>query len=224
MKLLLVEDDALLRRQVSICLSRSGHATEVAADAKEAMRLAAQSHYDLALIDLGLPGMSGVELIRELRARGQTLPILILSSRCHWRDKVEGLLAGADDYLAKPFQFDELDSRLNALLYRSCGFIPPMLVAGSLTLHLNRRHASLDGKPLELSVCEYRLLEHLMRHHQETVPREDLLALFREGKQRDPHAIDVLVKRLQTKLENKSGFRPIDTVHGQGYRFNELCI
>jgi two-component system response regulator PhoP len=125
MKLLVVEDEALVRRQLQRCLSRSGHAVEAVASGEEALTQVAQGHFDLALIDLGLPGMSGLELIRQLRAGGQRLPILILSSRCNWLDKVEGLAAGADDYLVKPFQFDELEVRLNALLRRACRFTEP---------------------------------------------------------------------------------------------------
>lgn len=223
MKLLLVEDDVLLRRQVSIGLSRRGHAVEAVANAPDALIQLADHHYDLALIDLGLPDMSGIEMIRQLRARGQRLPILILSARSNWRDKVEGLAAGADDYLVKPFEFDELDTRLNMLLSHSCGFIPPILVAGPLVLYLNRKQASLDNKPLDLSLCEFRLLEHLMRHHLQVLSKAHLLALYQDGRKRDPRVIEVLVDRLQRKLEGVPGFQPIDSVPGQGYRFTECC-
>lgn len=125
MKLLVVEGEALVRRQLQRSLSRSCSAVEAVATGEEALTHVAQVHFDLALIDLGLSGMSGLELIRQLRAGGQRFPILILSSRCNWLDKVEGLAAGADDYLVKPFQFDELEVRLNALLRRSCRFTEP---------------------------------------------------------------------------------------------------
>lgn len=223
MKLLLVEDDDLLRRQLKMGLSRSGHAVEAMAHAEDALIKLAHDHFDLALIDLGLPGMSGMELIRQMRARGQRMPILILSARCHWRDKVEGLAAGADDYLIKPFEFDALDTRLNVLLSRSSGFTVPTLVAGPLVLNLNRQQASLDCRPLDLSLCEFRLLEHLMRHSQQVLSHAHLLALYQDGRECNPHVIEVLVSRLQAKFEGVPGFQPIDTVSGRGYRFTEHC-
>jgi two-component system response regulator PhoP len=223
MKLLLVEDDALLRRQLKVGLGRSGHAIAAVANAQEALIQLAREHFDLALIDLGLPGMSGMALIRQLRAGGQLLPILILSARCHWRDKVEGLAAGADDYLVKPFEFDELDTRLNVLLSRSCGFTVPTLSSGPLVLNLNRQQAWLDCRPLDLSLCEFRLLEYLMRHHQHVLSKDHLLSLYQNGRECNPHVIEVLVDRLQRKLEGVPGFQPIDTVRGQGYRFTERC-
>lgn len=223
MKLLVVEDEALLRQQLQRCLSRCGHAVEAVASAEEALDHVAQHHHDLALIDLGLPGMSGLELIRQLRAGGQRLPILILSARCTWQDKVASLDAGADDYLVKPFQADELEARLNALLHRSSGFTPPILVAGPLVLHLNRKQAVLDAQPLALTAYEYRILEYLMRHQQQVVTKEQLMTLYPEDGERDSNVIEVLVYRLRRKLEGRSGFKPIDTVRSQGYRFTERC-
>lgn len=223
MKLLVVEDEALVRRQLQRCLSKSGHAVEAVANGEEALAQVAQGHHDLALIDLGLPGMSGLELIRQLRARGQRFPILILSARCNWQDKVEGLEAGADDYLVKPFQFDELDARLNALLRRSCGFTPPTLIAGPLVLDLNRKQASLDERPLVLTAYEYRILEYLMRHHRQVVAKERLMALHPDDGARDPNVIEVLIGRLRRKLEGLTGFKPIETVRGHGYLFTERC-
>ncbi|MHC8403353.1 response regulator [Pseudomonas sp. MDT1-17] len=223
MRLLVVEDEALVRRQLQRCLSKRGHAVEAVASAEAALVQVGLGHHDLALIDLGLPGMSGLELIRQLRAVGQRFPILILSARCNWQDKVEGLDAGADDYLVKPFQFDELEARLNVLLHRSSGLTPPTLVAGPLVLHLDRKQASLDKKPLALTAYEYRILEYLMRHHREVVAEESLLALQPNDDARDPKVIEVLMGCLRRKLEGQTGFQPIDNVRGQGYRFTERC-
>ena len=132
MKLLVVEDEALLRHHLQTRLTESGHVVEAVANAEEALYQTEQFNHDLAMIDLGLPGLGGLELIRQLRARGKTFPILILTARGNWQDKVEGLAAGADDYVVKPFQFEELDARLNALLRRSSGFTQPTIVAGAL--------------------------------------------------------------------------------------------
>ena len=144
MKLLVVEDEALLRHHLQTRLTDSGHVVESVANAEEALYQTEQFNHDLAVIDLGLPGMGGLDLIRQLRSQGKTFPILILTARGNWQDKVEGLAAGADDYVVKPFQFEELDARLNALLRRSSGFTQSTIVAGPLMLDLNRKQASLD--------------------------------------------------------------------------------
>lgn len=222
MKLLVVEDEALLRRQLQLCLSKRGHAVETVANAEEALVHVAQGHHNLALVDLGLPGLSGLQLIRQLRADGQRFPILILSARCTWQDKVQGLDAGADDYLVKPFQFDELEAKVNTLLHEASGFTPPCLVAGPLVLHMDRQQASLQNRPLMLNACEYRLLEHLMRHHAEVVGHERLLTLL-PSVSRDRQVIETLIGGLRRKLDDPTGFQPIDTVRGQGYRFTERC-
>ena len=158
MKLLVVEDEALLRHHLQTRLTESGHVVEAVANADEALYQTEQFNHDLAMIDLGLPGMGGLELIRQLRARGKTFPILILTARGNWQDKVEGLAAGADDYVVKPFQFEELEARLNALLRRSSGFTQSTIVAGGLVLDINRKQAVLDDKPLPLTAYEYRIL------------------------------------------------------------------
>ncbi|MHC8346610.1 response regulator transcription factor [Pseudomonas sp. RT6P73] len=223
MKLLVVEDETLVRRQLHSFLSKSGHAVDAVANAEEALALTVQSHHDLALIDLGLPGISGLELIRQLRARGQHYPILILSARSNWQDKVKGLEAGANDYLVKPFQFDELNTRLSVLLRTSCGSTPPTLVAGPLALHLNSQQASLDERPLTLTTYEYRILEYLMRHPQQLVAKERLMELHLNDDAHDPNVLERLMDHLRLKLEGLNGFTPIDGVRDQGYLFTERC-
>ncbi len=224
MKLLVVEDEALLRHHLYTRLTDSGHVIEAVANAAEALYQVAQFNHDLAVIDLGLPGMGGLELIRELRTLGKSFPILILTARGSWQDKVEGLAAGADDYVVKPFQFEELEARLNALLRRSSGFTQSTIVAGPLTLDINRKQAMLDEAPLALTAYEYRILEYLMRHHQQVVSKDRLMEqLYPDDDERDPNVIEVLVGRLRRKLEAADGFKPIDTVRGLGYLFTERC-
>lgn len=224
MKLLVVEDEALLRHHLYSRLTEAGHVVQAVANAEEALYQAEQFNHDLAVIDLGLPGMGGLDLIRQLRTQGRTFPILILTARGNWQDKVEGLAAGADDYVVKPFQFEELEARLNALVRRSSGFIQPTIIAGPLLLDLNRKQATLDDAPLALTAYEYRILEHLMRHHQQVVAKDRLMEqLYPGDDERDPNVIEVLVGRLRRKLEGETGFKPIDTVRGLGYLFTERC-
>jgi two-component system response regulator PhoP len=223
MKLLVVEDKALWRHYLRTRLTESGHLVEAVANAEEALHQTEHYNHDLALIGLGLPGMSGLELTRQLRARGQCLPILILAATARWQDKVENLIAGADDYLVKPFRFEELDARLMALLRRSSGFSRSTIVAGPLLLDLHRKLASLDELPLALSPYEYRILEYLMRHHQQVVAKERLIGLYPDDGERDPNVIEVLIGRLRRKLQGLTGFKPIETVRGQGYLFAEHC-
>ncbi|VVO14255.1 response regulator [Pseudomonas fluorescens] len=224
MKLLVVEDEALLRHHLQTRLRASGHVVDSVANATEALYQTEQFNHDLAVVDLGLPGMGGLDLIRQLRSQGKTFPILILTACGNWQDKVEGLKAGADDYVVKPFQFEELEARLNALLRRSSGFTQSAIVAGPLLLDLNRKQASLDGQPLALTAFEYRILEYLMLHHQQAVPKDRLMEqLYPDDDERDPNVIEVLVGRLRRKLEGQACFKPIDTVRGRGYLFNERC-
>ncbi|MDP2245087.1 response regulator [Pseudomonas sp.] len=224
MKLLVVEDEALLRHHLYSRLGEQGHVVDAVANAEDALYQADQYSHDLAVVDLGLPGMGGLDLIRQLRSQGKSFPILILTARGNWQDKVEGLAAGADDYVVKPFQFEELEARLNALLRRSSGFTQSRICAGPLLLDLNRKQATLDGQSLQLTAFEYRILEYLMRHNQQVVAKERLIEqLYPDDEERDPNVIEVLVGRLRRKLEADSGFKPIETVRGQGYLFTERC-
>ncbi|MCR4511014.1 response regulator [Pseudomonas sp. GLN_6] len=224
MKLLVVEDEALLRHHLYSRLGEQGHVVDAVANAEEALYRAAEYNHDLAVIDLGLPGMSGLDLIRQLRSQDKSFPILILTARGNWQDKVEGLAAGADDYVVKPFQFEELEARLNALLRRASGFTQASIAAGPLVLDLNRKQALLDGEALQLTAYEYRILEYLMRHQQQVVAKERLIEqLYPDDEERDPNVIEVLVGRLRRKLEGQQDFKPIETVRGQGYLFTERC-
>ena len=224
MKLLVVEDEALLRHHLLTRLGEQGHVVDAVADAEEALYRVAEYNHDLAIVDLGLPGMGGLELIRTLREQGKQFPILILTARGNWQNKVEGLAAGADDYVVKPFQFEELEARLNALLRRSSGFVQSTISAGPLVLDINRKQALLSDESIALTAYEYRILEYLMRHQQQVEAKERLIEqLYPDDEERDPNVIEVLVGRLRRKLDSGTGFKPIDTVRGQGYIFTEAC-
>ncbi|CEA03412.1 two-component response regulator PhoP [Pseudomonas saudimassiliensis] len=224
MKLLLVEDEALLRHHLATRFAEAGHVVDAVASAEEGSYRAQQYNHDIAIIDLGLPGMDGLDLIRELRSMGRTFPILILTARGNWQDKVEGLTSGADDYVVKPFQFEELEARLNALVRRSSGFVQAQISTGPLVLDLNRKQALVEGEAVPLTAFEYRILEYLMRHHQQVVAKERLIEqLYPDDEERDPNVIEVLVGRLRRKLEAAGDLRLIETVRGQGYLFSEPC-
>ena len=224
MKILLVEDEQLLRHHLCVRLAESGYVVDAVADAEEALYSAQEFHHELAIIDLGLPGMSGLDLIRTLRSRGQTLPILILTARGSWQDKVEGLGAGADDYVVKPFQFEELEARLNVLLRRAAGCVQAAISSGPLRLDLNRKQAFTNEQPLGLTAYEYRLLEYLMHHQQQVIAKERLMEqLYNDDAEHDSNVIEVLIGRLRRKLNAACALQPIETVRGQGYLFTEPC-
>lgn len=224
MKLLVVEDEALLRHHLRTRLTEVGHMVDAVANGEEALFRTEESHHDLAIIDLGLPGMDGMELIRRLRSNNKQFPILILTARGNWQDKVEGLSCGADDYVVKPFQFEELEARLNALLRRSSGFTTATIEAESLILDINRKQAMAGDEALHLTAYEYRILEYLMLHHQQVIAKERLMEqLYPGDEERDPNVIEVLVGRLRRKLETATGEKLIETVRGLGYLFTERC-
>ena len=224
MKLLLVEDEALLRHHLSTRFSDAGHIVDAVDSAEDGVFQAQQFNHDIAIIDLGLPGMGGLDLIRQLRSMGRTFPILILTARGSWQDKVEGLTSGADDYVVKPFQFEELEARLNALVRRSSGFVQARISTGALVLDLNRKQAMVDDQVLPLTAFEYRILEYLMRHHQQVVAKDRLIEqLYPDDDDRDPNVIEVLVGRLRRKLEVAGERELIETVRGQGYLFVGQC-
>lgn len=224
MKVLLVEDEALLRHHLATRFGEVGHIVDAVESAEDGLYKAQQFNHDIAIIDLGLPGMDGLDLIRELRSMGRTFPILILTARGNWQDKVEGLTSGADDYVVKPFQFEELEARLNALVRRSSGFVQAQIRTGPLLLDLNRKQALVDDRVLPLTAFEYRILEYLMRHHQQVVTKDRLIEqLYPDDEERDANVIEVLVGRLRRKLEAAGDLKLIDTVRGQGYLFTEQC-
>ena len=220
MRLLLIEDDAALRLGLARQLEAEGYRVDQAADGEEGLFLAQEYPVDLAIVDLGLPKLNGITIVQRLRAKGSALPILILTARGSWQDKVAGLEAGADDYLVKPFEFQELAARVKALLRRSLKSPTDLLVLGPLAIDLAGQVVRLDGEPLELTTFEYRMLEYLVRQRERVVTKQELSDyLYPHGDDRDSNVLEVLIGRLRRKLDPDGTLAPIETVRGRGYRF-----
>ncbi|HEV7432325.1 MAG TPA: response regulator transcription factor [Steroidobacteraceae bacterium] len=220
MRILVVEDETALRESLKHDLSAAGHAVDVAAEGEEGLYAALEYPIDVAIVDLGLPKVSGLEIIRRIRAAGKNYAVLVLTARDSWQDKVEGLSAGADDYLAKPFHFAELQARLSALLRRASGWTTPLLQCGSVTLDTRAQVVAVSGVVVELTSFEYRLLEHLMLHAGQVVSKTELTEkLYEQDFERDSNVIEVLVARLRRKLDPNEELKPIETLRGRGYRF-----
>ena len=220
MRLLVIEDDATLRDSLCRQLKELGFGIEQAADGKEGLYFALEYPVDLAIVDLGLPEMSGIDVIKEARAKGKTYPILILTARDRWQDKVDGLSAGADDYVVKPFHFEELSARVNALLRRSGGWASSLLSAGPVELDTARQELKVGGSPIELTSFEYRIIEHLMIRAGEVISKTELTdRLYDQDYERDSNVIEVFIGRLRKKIDPDNSLKPIETLRGRGYRF-----
>lgn len=220
MRLLLVEDEELLRNQLQKQLRDAGYAVDAVADGKEGYFMGSEYPFDLAIIDLGLPQMNGVEIIKSLRSDGKTLPIIILTARERWQDKVEGLEAGADDYLTKPFQLEELLARLNALLRRSTGAAQPALQFGPISINTSTQRVFVNKRELVLTAYEYKVLEYLVTHAGEVISKTVLTEhVYDQDFDRDSNVIEVFIGRLRKKLDPDNSYQPIETLRGRGYRF-----
>lgn len=220
MRILLVEDEAPLRETLAARLRREGFAVDLASDGEEGLYQGREVPFDVAVIDLGLPKMSGMELVKALRSEGKAFPILILTARTSWQDKVEGLKAGADDYLVKPFHVEELLARLNALLRRAAGWSKPSLECGPIKLDLAAQTVAIEGQAIDLTSYEYKVLEYLMLHAGELVSKADLTEhIYQQDFDRDSNVLEVFIGRLRKKLDPDGELKPIETVRGRGYRF-----
>ncbi len=220
MRVLVIEDEAPLRAQLVAQLRGQGYAVDAAGDGEEGLYLGSEYPIDVAVVDLGLPKLSGIDVIRQWRRASRTFPILILTARGRWEEKVEGLEAGADDYLAKPFAMPELMARLRALVRRSAGWAQSELRAGPIRLDPSSQSVKLDAKPVELTAYEYKLLEYLMLHAGEVVSKTTLTEhLYEEDLDRDSNVLEVLMGRLRRKLDPERTLDPIETLRGRGYRF-----
>ncbi len=221
MRVLIVEDESALREALKADLTAAGYMVDTASDGEEGLYAATEFPIDVAVIDLGLPKLSGLELIRQLRARGRTFPVLILTARDRWQDKVEGLGAGADDYVAKPFHAAEVQARIAALLRRSGGWASARMRCGPIELDSRAQTVTVGGRPVDLTSFEYRILEHLMLRAGEVLSKTELTErLYEQDFDRDSNVVEVLMGRLRRKLDPDDTLKPIETLRGRGYRMS----
>jgi two-component system OmpR family response regulator len=215
MRVLVVEDEPRLSRELAAALAAAGYVVDCAADGARADLLAHTERYDAVLLDLGLPRQDGLSLLRSWRDRGLGMPVLVVTARGSWHDKVEGIDSGADDYVAKPFQMEEVLARLRALLRRAQGHATPLLAAGPLRLDSRTAVVTLDGRPIKLTAHEFRVLSYLMHHAGRVVSQAELADhIYALDASRDSNTVEVFVARLRRKIGSSS----ISTVRGLGYR------
>jgi two-component system OmpR family response regulator len=214
LRLLVVEDDKDLNRQIVRALEQSGYAVDRAFDGEEGCHLGETEPYDAVVLDIGLPKKDGVTILEEWRAAGRDMPVLILTARDRWSDKVQGFDAGADDYVSKPFHMEEVLARIRALLRRATGHATNEIVCGAVRLDTKAGRVVVDGAPVKLTSHEYRLLAYLMHHGGRVVSRSEIIEhLYDQDFDRDSNTIEVFVGRLRKKL----GVDLIQTVRGLGY-------
>ncbi|MFZ1852330.1 MAG: response regulator transcription factor [Nitrosomonas sp.] len=224
MRILVIEDEIKLQQQIRHQLEASGYMVDTCGDGKKGLFFATEYPLDAAIVDIGLPGKSGLEIIKALRDKGSLLPILILTARSSWQDKVQGLEIGADDYLTKPFQMEELQARVKALLRRSTGITHTQLNCGPISIDVTAQSVTVNDKPIELTSFEYRMLEELIRHHGEVLSKQVLTDyLYPHDEDRDSNVLEVMVGRLRRKLDPDGTLNPIETLRGRGYRFTLDC-
>ncbi len=221
MKILVVEDEAALQEQLKNALNKQGYAVEQAFDGEDGLYYASEYPIDMAIIDLGLPKLNGLDLISKLREQDKEFPILILTARSRWQEKVEGLSRGADDYLVKPFQVEELLARVNALLRRSSGFSSPLITKGPIELNSNSKVIKLHGAEVELTAYEYKVLEYLMMNPEKVVSKTELTEhIYEQDHDKDSNVLEVFIRRLRKKIDPDGELQPIETLRGRGYRIN----
>jgi len=215
MRLLVVEDDKELNRQLREALADAGYVVDRAFDGEEGHFLGDTEPYDAVILDLGLPQLDGISVLERWRRDGRKMPVLILTARDRWSDKVAGIDAGADDYVAKPFHMEEVLARVRALIRRAAGHASPELACGPLRIDTKASRATIDGTPLKLTSLEFRLLAYLMHHVGAVISRTELVEhLYDQDFDRDSNTIEVFVGRLRKKM----GVDMIETVRGMGYR------
>jgi two-component system, OmpR family, response regulator PhoP len=219
-RILIVEDEQTLRETLQTHFTEAGFTVDVAKDGEEGLFAGLEYPLDVAVVDLGLPKVPGLDVIRKLRGARKSYPILVLTARDRWQDKVEGLQAGADDYVAKPFHFEEVLARVQALLRRAGGWSSATLSCGPIALDTRTQSVTVSGAPVELTTFEYRILEHLMLRAGEVISKAELTErLYDQDFERDSNVIEVFIGRLRRKLDPQDQIKPIETLRGRGYRF-----
>lgn len=219
MRLLLIEDDPQLQNNLTAKLIQEKYSVDVASDGEDGLFQASEHAYDAAIVDVGLPKLDGISVIKAIRSQGITFPILVLTARDHWQDKVNGLEAGADDYVTKPFHPEELVARLNALIRRSAGKASPVIENGPLVLNTSTQQVHMNGKLINLSGSEYKLIEYFMHHIDEVMSKTTLTEhIYDQDFDLDSNVIEVFIRRLRKKLDPDNTLKIIETLRGQGYR------
>jgi two-component system OmpR family response regulator len=218
MRVLVVEDEPDLNRQLKQALEDSGYVVDTATDGEDGHFLGDTEPYDAVVLDVGLPTMDGISVLEAWRRDGRTMPVLLLTARDRWSDKVQGIDAGADDYVAKPFHMEEVLARLRALVRRAAGHSSNEITCGEVRLDTKGNRVTVDGMPLKLTAHEYRTLSYLMHHQGKVISRTELTEhLYDQDFDRDSNTIEVFVGRLRKKLPDGL----IDTVRGLGYRLGQ---
>ena len=221
MRILVVEDDSRLLTQLDSLLQKQGYSVDLADDGNKAKFLLQEYPYDAAIVDVGLPILDGFELIRQVRKQNITTPVLVLTARDRWQEKVEGLEAGADDYLTKPFQTEELLARINALIRRSSGQASPKISLGPISLDTVSQEVTVSDAVLDLTAYEYKVLEYLLMNPKKIISKTELTEhIYDQDFDLDSNVIEVFVGRLRKKLDPDNTYKPIETLRGRGYRMN----
>jgi two-component system, OmpR family, response regulator PhoP len=220
MRAIVIEDDIDIQQQIVARLKTEGFAVDSAVNGDEGLYLVEEYPADVAIIDLGLPKMSGLDVISRIRQRGINVPILILTARGRWQDKVEGLDAGADDYLVKPFHHEEMMARIRVLIRRASGWSDSRILCAPVSLDTSTQRTYVDDRELDLTAYEYKVLEYLMLHAGEVISKTVLTEhLYDDDSDNDSNVIEVFIRRLRQKLDPEETLRPIETLRGRGYRF-----
>lgn len=223
MRILVIEDEAAIRDQLSTRLQQESFAVDACATGEEGLYMGQEYPYDLAIVDVGLPGVSGLDVIAEWRKREKGFPVLILTARGRWQDKVEGLESGADDYLVKPFHIEELLARVRALVRRASGKASAVISCGPIELNTSSQEVKVNEQKIDLTAFEYKVLEYLMVNQGKVVSKTELTEhIYAQDFDRDSNVIEVFVGRLRKKLDPGDELKPIETLRGRGYRFT-LC-
>lgn len=221
MRLLVVEDELTLQQQIAARLRSEGYVVDVSGDGEDAVYRGREYPINMAIVDIGLPGINGIEVIKQWRAEKLAFPVLILTARDRWQDKVEGLESGADDYLTKPFHIEELVARVKVLLRRSVGLAQSILSCGPMEIDTTSQLVKLRGDNVDLTAYEYRLLSYMMLNTGKVLSKMELVEhIYEEDSDRDSNTIEVFIRRLRKKLDPEGTLQPIETLRGRGYRFN----